>query len=84
MCVCVCARARALSHVSLFASPWSVAHQAPLFMEFSRQEYWSSLPFPTLEDLSDAGIKPEVLATPASAGGFFTTGTAIWEALIPG
>ena len=36
-----------LSHLRLFAPPWTVAHQAPLFMEFSRQEYWSGLPFPT-------------------------------------
>ena len=80
VCVCVCA----LSHVSVFASPWTVVHQAPLFIEFSKQEYWSSLPFPMLEDLCDVGIKPEVLVTPALAGRFFTTGPAIWEALIPG
>ena len=51
------------------ATPWAVAHQAPLSMEFSRQEYWSGLPFP-LEDLPDPGIEP---ASPALAGGFFTT-----------
>ena len=38
--------------------PWTVAHQAPLSMGFSRQEYWSGLPFPSLEDLPDSGIKP--------------------------
>ena len=38
------------SHVRLFAAPWTVAHQAPLLMEFSRQEFWSGFPFPC-EDL---------------------------------
>ena len=40
-------------------SPWTLAHQAPPSMEFSRQEYWSGLPFPSPGDLSDPGIKPE-------------------------
>ena len=40
------------------ATPWTVAHQAPLSMEFSRQEYWSGLPFPSPEDLPDPGIEP--------------------------
>ena len=39
-------------------TPWTVAHQAPLSMGFSRQEYWSGLPFPSLGDLPDPGIKP--------------------------
>ena len=43
---------QSLSHVQLFATPWTIACQAPLSMEFSRQEYWSGLPFPTLGDLS--------------------------------
>ena len=46
------------SHVQLFATPRTVAHQAPPSMEFSRQEYWSGLPFPSPEDLPDPGIKP--------------------------
>ena len=46
-----------LSCVQLFAIPWSVAHQALLSMEFSRQEYWSQLPFPTPRDLPDPGIE---------------------------
>ena len=46
-----------LSHVRLFASPWTVAHQAPPSMEFSRQEYWSGLPFPSPGDLPDPGIE---------------------------
>ena len=50
-----------------------VAHQAPLSMEFSRQEYWSGLPFPTPGDLRNPGIEPMSLASPALAGGFFTT-----------
>ena len=52
-----------LSYVRLFATPWTVAHQAPLSMEFSRQQYWSGLPFPTPGDLPDPGIK---LACPPS------------------
>ena len=51
-------------------TPGTVAHQAPLSMGFTRQEYWSGLPFATLGDLPDPGIKP---AFPALAGGFFTT-----------
>ena len=47
-----------LSYVQLFATPWTVAHQAPPSMGFSRQEYWSGLPFPSPGDLSNPGIKP--------------------------
>ena len=47
-----------LSHVQLFATPWTVAHQTPLFMKFSRQEVWNGLPFPSPGDLSDPGIEP--------------------------
>ena len=49
---------KSLSHVRLFATPWTVAYQAPLSMGFSRQEYWSGLPFPSPEDLPDPGIEP--------------------------
>ena len=49
---------QSLSHVLLFATPWTVAHQAPLSMGFFRQEYWSGLPFPPPGDLSDPGIEP--------------------------
>ena len=49
---------------------WTIACQAPLSMGFPRQEYWSGLPFPPSEDLSDPGIEPASLAL---AGGFFTT-----------
>ena len=54
-------------------TPWTVARQALLFMEFSRQEYWSGLPFPSPGDLPDPGIEPELPVFPALAGGFFTT-----------
>ena len=64
ICVCV------LSHVWFFVASWTVARQAPLSMEFSRQEYWSGVPFPTLGDLPDPGIKFECFAL---AGRFFTT-----------
>ena len=58
------------SHVQLFATPWTVAHQA-LSMGFSRQEYWSGLPFPPLGDLPDPGIEPVSLKFPVLAGGLF-------------
>ena len=61
---------QSLSRVRLFATPWTVAQQAPLSMGFPRQEYWSGLPFPSSRDLPDPGIKS---ASPALAGGFFTT-----------
>ena len=50
-----------------------LSDRAPLSMEFPRQEYWSGLPFPICRDLPNPGIKPESLASPALAGGFFTT-----------
>ena len=54
-------------------TPWIVAHQAPLSLELSRQEYWSGVPFPSPEDLPDPGMEPASLVSPALAGGFFTT-----------
>jgi len=54
-------------------TPWTVAHQAPLSMGFSKQEHWSGLPFPPPGDLPNPGIEPASLASPALAGGFFTT-----------
>ena len=53
--------AQSLSYVWLFVTPWTVACQAPLPMEFSRQEYWSELPFPSPGDIPDPGIKPHLL-----------------------
>ena len=64
-----------LSHVQLFATPWTVAHQAPPSMGFPRQEYWSGFPFPSLGDLLNPGIEPVSSASPALAEGFFTTET---------
>ena len=55
--VCVCVRTCVLSCVQLLATQWTVAHQAPLSMEFSRQEYWSGLPFPSPGDIPDLGIE---------------------------
>ena len=57
-----------LSPVWPFATLWTIAHQVPLSMVFSRQEYWSGLPFPSAGDLSDPGIEP---ISPTLAGGFF-------------
>ena len=62
-----------LSQVQLFVTPWTVARQAPLCMEFSRQEYCSGLPCPSPGDLPHPGIKPMSLVSSALAGGFFTT-----------
>ena len=67
-----------LSRVQLFATTWTVAHQAPLSMGFSRQEYWSRLPLPVPGDLPNPGIKPAPLSTPALAGRFFTTEPQGW------
>ena len=64
--------AQLLSRVWLFATPWTVAHQAPLAMGFSRQEYWSELPFPPPGDFPDPEIKPVSLVSPALAGRFLT------------
>ena len=60
VCVLSC-----FSHVQLFATPWIVARQAPLSMGFSRQEYWSGLPFPSPGDLPNPGIEPTSPVSPA-------------------
>ena len=57
-----------------FATPWTVACQASLSMEFSRQENWSGLPSPSPGDLPDPGTEPRSLTSPALAGRFFTSG----------
>ena len=59
-----------LSPVQLFATPWTVVHQAPLSTRFSREEYWSKLLFPAPEDFPNPGIQP---ASPALTGRLFTT-----------
>ena len=63
----------ALNHVRLFTTPWTAAHQVPLSMGFSRQEYGSGFPFPSPGDLPDPGTEPVSLVSPAVAGGFLTT-----------
>ena len=60
-------KVKSLSRVQLFATPWTVAYQALPSMGFSRQEYWSRLPFPSPGDLPDPGIKPGSLSLQADA-----------------
>ena len=67
-CMCLCS-VWMLNRVQLFATPWTVAHLAPLSMGFSKQEYWNRLPFPSRGSLPKPGIKP---VSPVSSGGFFT------------
>ena len=75
MCVLRC-----FSRVRLCAPLRTVAHQAPLSVGLSRQEYWRGFPCPPPGDLPSPGIKPTSLMPPALAGGFFTTSNT-WEAL---
>ena len=65
------------SVVRLFVTLWTVAHQAPLSIGFSRLEYWSGLPFPSPGDLPDPRFEPVSLVSPALAGEFLTT-SATW------
>ena len=60
-------KVKSLSRVRLFATPWTVAYQAPASMGFSRQEYWSELLFPSPGDLPNPGIKPGSLTLQADA-----------------
>ena len=76
VCACVCFHAHAQS--CFFVTPWTRAYQAPLPMKFPRQEYWSELPFLPPVGLSNPGIKPTTLVSPALVGGFFTT-SATWD-----
>ena len=73
VCVCVCVRSH-FSRVQLFVTPWTIAHQAPLSMEFSRQEYWNELSCLPLEDFPYPGMELMSLKSPALAGRFFTSG----------
>ena len=85
--VCVCTQS-----CPFFATPWTVAHQAPPCTEVSRQQYWSGLPFPPAWDLPNPRIKPQSLVSPALADGSFTTngtneskqgrGNRLWEYFI--
>ena len=69
------------SHIQLFKTIWTVAHQAPLFMGFFTQEYYSAWPCPFLGDLPDPRIKLASFTSPALSGWFFTTSTT-WEDLL--
>ena len=62
-----------LGHARLFATPWTIALQVPMSIEFSRREYWSGLPFPAPGDLPDRGIEPSSPVSPALPSEFFTT-----------
>ena len=62
-------KCQSLSRVRLFGIPWTIICQDSLSMEFSRQEYWNGVPFPSPGDLPDPGIKP---GSPVYEGGFFT------------
>ena len=81
MCVCVCVGMYMCEWVTnsclTLATPWTMPHQTPLSMEFSRKEYWSGLPFPPPGNLIDPGIKPEFSVSPALEGGYFTTETLL-------
>ena len=79
LCVCVCVCVSCLV-VWLFETPWTVACQASLSRGFSRQEFWSVLPFPPPGDLPNPGIEPKSLMSPALAGRFFMS-SGTWEAL---
>ena len=73
--------AKSLQLCRLFETLWTIADHAPLSTGFSTQEHWSGLPCPPPGDLPDPGIEHRSVASPALAGGFFTTSTA-WEAHI--
>ena len=60
-------KVKLLSPVQLFATPWTVAYQVPPSMGFSRQEYWSGLPFPSVGDLPDSGVEPGPAALQADS-----------------
>ena len=60
-------KVKSLSHVQLFANPWTIAYQAPPSMDFTRQEYWRGLSFPPPGDLPDPGTEPGSLALRADA-----------------
>ena len=75
----LCAMLSHSSRVQLYATLWTVVCQVSLSTGFSRQEYWSGLPCPSLGDLPAQEIESIALMSPALAGGFFTT-SATWEA----
>ena len=73
---CLYMHAQLHSHVWLFVTPQTIACQAPLFLEFCRQEYWSGFAFPSPRDLLHPGIKPMFLTSPALVGGFYHMGAS--------
>ena len=79
-------KVKSLSHVWFFATPWTVAHQAPPSRGFSRQEYWSGLPFPSPGDLPDPGIEPRspTLEADALTSEPLRNTTISWPLLING
>ena len=83
-CVCAACMPSCFSRVTksfpTLLTLWTVAHQDPLSLGFSRQEYWSGLPCPPQGDLPDPGMEPESLKSPALAGEFFTTSTT-WQCI---
>ena len=70
-------RAQSLQSCLTLCNPMDCSPQTPLSMGFSRQEYWSGLPFPTLRNLPNPGIKPGSLTSSALAGGFFTASATV-------
>ena len=60
-----------------FVAPWTIAQQASLSVGFSRREYWSGAPFPPPGDLSDPGVEPTSLMSPAFAGRFLTSSATL-------
>ena len=68
------------SHIRLFVTPWNVAHQAPLSMGSSRQEYWNGLPFPSPWNLPDRGIDKNITRASYVSYRFYTT-SIIWKTL---
>ena len=72
-------KVKSLSHAWLFATPWTVAYQAPLSMEFSRQEYWSGSPFPSPGDLPDPGTELGSLVLQADTLPSEPPGKPLWQ-----
>ena len=80
LCFPVCLCVKLPQSCPTLWDPWTLAHQTPLSMGFSRQEYWSGLLCPLAGDLPNPGTEPKCLLSPALAGRFSTTGPT-WEAL---
>ena len=82
MCVlCVCVYVQSVVYVQLFATTWTVAHQAPLSMEFFRQEYWSGLPFPTQMALPPSQVGQTYISCVSRTGRWILYHHTTWEAL---